>query len=287
MTNLKNAIVELYRKTSTELCPDVLAAMKKALKKEAKNSSGYKNLRAIIYNAGLAKRKKAPMCQDTGSITFYMQIPRQHSKQDFGKIYHAVHEATKEATKLGYLRPNAVDPITGKNTGDNISFESPQIVFDGSAGNDSKWVIDLLLKGGGCENVSRQYSLPCRKLNAERSIKGIKKAVVDAVVDAQGNGCPPGILGVCIGGTRELAYKYAKKQLLRRLDDKNPDRALAKLESDLLRDLNKLGIGPSGLGGKTTVLGVKVCKLSRVPASFFVTISYDCWALRRGRVVWG
>jgi fumarate hydratase class I len=141
--------------------------------------------------------------------------------------------------------------------------------------------VRLVLKGGGCENVGAQYSLPIEKLKANRDLDGCRKVILDAVLQAQGKGCGPGILGVCIGGDRATGYEYSKKQFLRMLDDRNPDPRLDALEQDILRTANELGIGPMGFGGKTTLLGVKIGSANRVPASFFVSVSYMCWAYRR------
>jgi fumarate hydratase class I len=139
----------------------------------------------------------------------------------------------------------------------------------------------LMLKGGGCENVGAQYSLPNTKLGADRNLAGIKKVILDAVYQAQGQGCAPGILGIGIGGDRETSYMISKKQFFRKLDDKNPNPDLAALEEEILEKANQLGIGPMGFGGKTTLLGVKADWAHRLPASFFVSVSYMCWAERR------
>ena len=138
-----------------------------------------------------------------------------------------------------------------------------------------------MLKGGGCENVGAQYSLPHTELGAGRDLDGVRKVILDAVQKAQGKGCGPGVLGVCIGGDRGAGYVNSKEQLLRDLDDTNEHKDLKKLEKDIVETSNKLGIGPMGFGGKTTLLGCKVGVLNRLPASFFVSISYMCWAYRR------
>ena len=147
--------------------------------------------------------------------------------------------------------------------------------------NSENIIVKLVLKGGGCENVGAQYSLPYEKLKASRDLNGCRKVILDAVLQAQGKGCGPGVLGVCIGGDRATGYEYSKRQLLRKLDDRNPDSRLDALEQDILNTANELGIGPMGFGGKTTLLGVKICAINRVPASFFVSVSYMCWAFRR------
>ena len=141
--------------------------------------------------------------------------------------------------------------------------------------------VRLVLKGGGCENEGAQYSLPNEKLKANRDLDGCRKAILDAVLQAQGKGCGPGILGVCIGGDRASGYEFSKQQFLRELGDSNPNPELDKLERDIVETANKLGIGPMGFGGKTTLLGVKICVANRVPASYFVSVSYRCWAFRR------
>src|SRR5438128_9167586 len=188
-------------------------------------------------------------------------------------------EAVKLATKKGFLRQNSVDSITGKNDGTNLGPGSPTIHFHQQRSPEIN--VRLVLKGGGCENVGAQYSLPNEKLKANRDLDGCRKVILDAVLQAQGKGCGPGILGVCIGGDRATGYEFSKQQFLRRLEDKNPVPELDALEQDILKTSNELGIGPMGFGGKTTLLGVKICAANRLPASFFVSISYMCWAYRR------
>ncbi|MBO9371018.1 MAG: fumarate hydratase, partial [Chloroflexi bacterium] len=180
-------------------------------------------------------------------------------------------------------RQNAVDSLTGHNTGNNLGIGFPVFHFEEGAPDDPLEVA-LLLKGGGSENVSIQYSLPYEPLKAGRDLEGVRRVVLDAVHRAQGEGCAPGILGVCIGGDRGTGYTHAKMQLLRPLDDVNPVPELAALEERLLGECNELGVGPMGFGGKTTVLGVKIGAAHRLPASFFVTVAYMCWACRRARM---
>jgi fumarate hydratase class I len=141
-----------------------------------------------------------------------------------------------------------------------------------------------MLKGGGCENVGAQYALPDPALGG-RDLIGVENAILDAVLKAQGHGCGPGILGVCIGGDRASGYAHSKVQFLRRLDDTNGDQVLGELEERIIDKANRSGIGPMGFGGKTTLLGCKIGKLNRVPASYYVTVSYMCWAFRRQGVV--
>jgi fumarate hydratase class I len=142
-----------------------------------------------------------------------------------------------------------------------------------------------MLKGGGCENVGAQYSLPNSQLGAGRDLAGVRKAVLDAVHKAQGKGCAPGILGVAIGGDRGSSYYASKETLFRQLDDPSPDEQLAALEIRLTEEANQLGIGPMGFGGQTTALGTKITSLNRLPASYFVSVSYMCWAYRRRRMI--
>jgi fumarate hydratase class I len=188
-------------------------------------------------------------------------------------------EAVKLATKKGFLRQNSVNSLTGKNDGTNVGPGSPAFHFHQHRGPQAS--VRLVLKGGGCENVGAQYSLPNEEIDANRDLDGCRKAILDAVLQAQGKGCGPGILGVCIGGDRATGYEFSKQQLLRKLDDRNPDAELDRLEQDIVETSNKLGIGPMGFGGKTTLLGTKIGVLNRLPASYFVSISYMCWAYRR------
>lgn len=193
-----------------------------------------------------------------------------------------IEAAVAEATRRAYLRPNAVDALSGKNSGNNLGAGSPTLHFE--EWEEDYVQADLMLKGGGSENVSTQYSLPYEPLDAGRDLEGVRRVVLDAVYQAQGHGCAPGVVGVCIGGDRGSGYLHAKAQLFRPLPDPNPVPELAALEERLLRECNELGIGPMGFGGKTTVLGVKIGVLHRLPACYFVTVAYMCWACRRARM---
>ena len=282
MSALLDSLIELIRRTSAELPDDVNAALVRSLEAEKKGTIAESALKIIERNIELAKRKSQPICQDTGSVIFYVGCPVGADQITFEET---AREAVKQATKKGYLRQNSVDSITGKNDGTNLGPGAPAIHFHQHRSPETE--VRLVLKGGGCENVGAQYSLPIEKLQANRDLDGCRRVILDAVLQAQGKGCGPGILGVCIGGDRATGYEFSKQQFLRLLDDRNPDPQLDALEQDLLKTANELGIGPMGFGGKTTLLGVKICAANRVPASFFVSVSYMCWAYRRQGVVLG
>lgn len=276
---LHASLVELIRKTSTELPLDVVKAVQAGRQSEETGTNAAYALDVVCQNIDMAKVKSQPLCQDTGSLLFYVSFP---SSFDACAFSLACQEAVKDATAKGYLRQNSVDSITGKNSGNNIGPGTPDIHWHPWDKNEIK--IQLMLKGGGCENVGAQYSLPNPKLGG-RDLQGVENAILDAILNAQGQGCGPGILGVCIGGDRASGYAYSKEQFLRRLDDRNADPVLSELEDRVVDKANKSGIGPMGFGGRTTLLGCKVGKLNRVPASFYVTISYMCWAYRRQGVM--
>jgi fumarate hydratase class I len=276
MKLLQDSLLELVRRTSTEIPDDVHKAIVESLEREKKGTIAESAMKIIDQNIALAKNKSQPICQDTGSIIFYVDCPMGFDQLGFQE---AASEAVKLATKKGYLRQNSVDSITGKNDGTNVGPGSPTIHFHQHRSPEVK--VRLVLKGGGCENVGAQYSLPSEKLKADRDLDGCRKVILDAVLQAQGKGCGPGILGVCIGGDRATGYEFSKQQFLRRLDDNNEREDLDHLERDIVDTANQLGIGPMGFGGKTTLLGTKIGVLNRLPASYFVSVSYMCWAYRR------
>src|SRR5687768_12230326 len=276
MTGLEHSLVELIRRTSAEIPDDVQTAILASLEREKKGTIAESAMKIIERNIQLAKQKSQPICQDTGSIIFYVDCPIGFDQIGFED---AAKNAVRVSTKKGFLRQNSVDSITGVNDGTNVGPGSPTIHFHQHRSPEAH--VRLILKGGGCENVGAQYSLPIEKLKANRDLDGCRKVILDAVLQAQGKGCGPGILGICIGGDRATGYEFSKQQFLRRLDDRNPNPELDKLEQDILNTANELGIGPMGFGGKTTLLGVKICAANRLPASFFVSISYMCWAYRR------
>lgn len=271
-------VLELIRRTSTVLPQDVtsVVALKQAL--EMQGSKADLALRLVLQNIGLAKERSAPLCQDTGTITFYIHTPVGFDQLT---LEETCCEAVREATKKGYLRQNSVDSISGRNSGTNLGPGSP--VFHWHQHRKDHVEIKLILKGGGCENMSAQYSLPAtiHGKRFDRDLEGVRGVVLDAIWQAQGKGCGPGFIGVCIGGDRAVGFEAAKEQLLRPVEDINPFEELATLEARLLNEANQLDIGPMGFGGKLTIGGMKICARNRLPASFFVTVAYMCWAYRR------
>ncbi|NQV41676.1 MAG: fumarate hydratase [Candidatus Marinimicrobia bacterium] len=277
---LKDQLLELIRLAATDLPKDVVESIQAAQQNEDEDSAARSVFGMILKNIELARVESTPICQDTGTNIYLVHIPEGVGMR---KLTALIHEATAEAVDKSYLRPNAVDSLTGKNSGNNIGEGQPFIHFE-------EWDNDyiefkLMLKGGGCENVSTQYKLPDVGLGAGRDLDGVYKVIVDAVNQAQGLGCAPGILGIGVGGDRSTSHLTAKSQLFRKMTDTNPNSDLAKMESKLLADLNELGVGPMGFGGKTTILGVKMGTMHRLPASFFVSISYMCWAYRRHSMI--
>jgi fumarate hydratase class I len=279
-TDLVAELCELIHLTSTDLPLAVEGKIRAAADSEVPGSAALQALETILENIRLARQNSTPICQDTGTPTFYVHYPRGVEP---AAVTRQIHRAVELATAQGTLRPNAVHALTGINTGSNLGDDYfPLIHFTPTA--DECLSIDLLLKGGGCENVSAQYSLPDLSLNAARDLDGVRKVVLDAVHQAQGYGCAPGFLGVALGGDRAAGYSAAKEVLLSALDEPNSDETLSQLEKGLTQDANQLGIGPMGFGGKTTLLGTRITALHRLPASFFVTVCYMCWAYRRRRL---
>ena len=280
MQDLTQPILELVRQAATDLPPDVEASLRDSVEQEEPGSAARGALETILKNVEIARENSTPICQDTGTPLFYVQYPEGWSTR---RLREQIQQAVAQATQRAYLRPNAVDSLTGTNTGDNLGDEYfPTIHFEEIEGDTLK--IDLMLKGGGCENVGAQYSLPNSALGAGRDLAGVRKVTLDAVQKAQGKGCAPGILGVAIGGDRGSSFAASKETLLRQLDDANSNPELASLEQRLTEESNQLGIGPMGFGGKTTVLGTKITATHRLPASYFVSVSYMCWAYRRRKM---
>jgi fumarate hydratase class I len=274
-----DSVLQLIVRTSTDLPPDVRAAMKIARGSEPEGTRSSQALTIIAQNIDLAAAAEGAICQDTGMPTFEVRVP-VGANQIW--MRQQIREAVAEATRRGKLRPNSVDSITGKNSGDNLGPGTPIIHFDQWDRDQTE--IKLILKGGGCENTNAQYSVPVELPHlgrADRNLEGVKKCILHAVWQAQGKGCAPGAVGVCIGGDRTSGYLHAKEQLFRTLDDVNPDARLAELEASIMSTVNGLEIGAMGFGGKVTLIGCKIAALNRLPASFFVSVAYDCWAFRR------
>ena len=280
MRDLTKEILELIRRTSTDLPEDIEERLHAAVEIEAPGTAARGALETILKNVELSRQNSSPICQDTGTPIFYIKHPAGWSTL---RLKEQIRSALADATKLATMRPNAVDAVSDKNTGNNLGGDDfPSLHFEEVEGDEL--TIEVLLKGGGCENVGAQYSLPDNRLGAGRDLAGVRKVALDAVQKAQGQGCAPGILGIAIGGDRGSGYVKSKEVLLDKLGTRNPDPKLAQLEEQLTREANQLGIGPMGFGGKNTVLDTKITGLSRLPASYFVTISYMCWAYRRRKM---
>jgi fumarate hydratase class I len=296
MLDLTAPILELVRLTSTDLPPDVEKALREAVEREEPGSAAHGALETILKNVEISRANSTPICQDTGTPIFYVRHPAGWSPR---ALRSQIEAAVVQATKSSFLRPNSVDSLSGKNSGNNLGDSYfPTVHFEETEGQTL--TIELMLKGGGCENVGAQYSLPFERaggdgqasesplpaVRAGRDLAGVRKVVLDAVYQAQGQGCAPGILGVAIGGDRGSSYYASKEVLFRPLTDVNSNPELAALEERLTGEANQLDIGPMGFGGKTTVLATKITSLNRLPACYFVSISYMCWAYRRRCMVW-
>ncbi|AMX84584.1 fumarate hydratase [Geobacillus subterraneus] len=279
MEKFQQSMYDLIVETSTKLPKDVRRAIARAKVRENAGTRAAMALDTIVENIQMADENVSPICQDTGLPTFKIKVPVGVNQIEMKK---AIRAAIAEATKNGKLRPNSVDSLTGKNSGDNLGEGVPVIKFE-------QWENDyidvrLILKGGGCENKNIQYSLPCELEGlgrAGRDLDGIRKCILHAVYQAQGQGCSAGFIGVGIGGDRSSGYELAKEQLFRSVDDVNPIEELRQLEEYIMENANKLGIGTMGFGGESTLLGCKIGVMHRIPASFFVSVAYNCWAFRR------
>jgi len=279
LPNFFDSMVQLITRTSTDLPPDVRAEMGSALAAEAPATRAGQALTIIAQNIDQAESCEGPICQDTGMPTFEIKVP-VGANQIWMK--QQIRNAIAEATRRGKLRPNSVDSITGENSGDNLGPGTPIVHFEQWEKNEIE--VKLILKGGGCENTNAQYALPTdldHLGRADRTLDGVRKCILHAVWKAQGKGCSPGAVGVCVGGDRTSGYLHAKEQLFRTLDDTNPDPRLAAIEDAVMDAANRLTVGPMGFGGKTSLIGCKIGALNRLPASFFVSVAYDCWAFRR------
>ncbi|USK34408.1 fumarate hydratase [Bacillus sp. F19] len=279
MEKFYQSMYELIVETSTNLPKDVRRAILKAKMKENAGTRAALSLATISENIKMADENVSPICQDTGLPTFKLKVPVGANQL---QMKEEIKRAIAQATKDGKLRPNSVDSLTGENSGDNLGYGTPVIKFE-------QWEKDyidarLILKGGGCENKNIQYSLPCELDGlgkAGRDLDGIRKCILHSVYQAQGQGCSAGFIGVGIGGDRTSGYELAKEQLFRSSEDINPNPDLQKLEEYIVEKANQLGIGTMGFGGEATLLGCKVGVMNRIPASFFVSVAYNCWAYRR------
>jgi fumarate hydratase class I len=279
-----DSVLDLIVRTSTELPPDVRSAMAVAMAHEVPDTQSSQALQVIAQNIDLATDNEGPICQDTGMPTFEVKTPVGANHL---VMKTRIREAVAEATRRGKLRPNSVDSLTGENSGTNLGSGMPIIHIE-QWENDREIEVKLILKGGGCENMNVQYSLPSDLTGvgrADRSLDGVRKCILHAVWNAQGKGCAPGVVGVCIGGDRTSSYVGAKEQLFRTLDDVNADPRLADLEASIMGEVNKLGIGTMGFGGRISLVGCKIGAMNRLPASYFVSVAYECWAFRRLGVV--
>ena len=284
MENLEKSMLELITQTSTNLPPDVRNKMLAVMATETPGSQSASALDVMATNVDMALADCGPICQDTGLPTFEIRTPIGVNQM---KMKENILSALAQATKEGKLRPNSVDSITGKNSGNNLGPGAPALHWH-QWDNEGEIEVKLLLKGGGCENKNIQYSVPCDLPHlgrTDRTLEGVRKCILHAVWQAQGHGCAPGALGVAIGGDRTSGYQFAKEQLFRHLDDVNPDPKLAALEDYIMTTANTLGVGAMGFGGSATLIGCKIGALNRLPACFFVSVAYNCWAFRRLGVI--
>lgn len=279
MSQIEDSLFELVSQTSSNLPEDVRRALRDAATREDPSSRAGKALGVIAHNIDIAHDRVLPICQDTGLPTFHVRCPVGFDQMAFAA---ATRGAIARATAAGRLRPNSVDSLTGRNSGDNLGPGTPSIHFEQWSEPDVE--VKLLLKGGGCENMNAQYALPTDLPGlgrAGRDLDGVRKCVLHAVQAAQGQGCSVGFLGVCVGSDRAGGYIWAKEQLFHDVAEPNPAPELAELEDQIVREANTLEIGPMGFGGRRTVVGCRIGVLNRIPASFFVSIAYNCWAYRR------
>jgi len=273
---MKEHLIELIRRTTSDLPADIESALRQAFASESQETQASLFLNSILENINLARTQSAPLCQDTGTLTFFWSVPRG---TDTCALEQAAQEAVKHATAQGWLRQNTIDTLSGKSIPTNVTDGAPVSHFEQTEATATE--VWLIQKGGGSENMSCQFSLPDEALHAGRDLEGVRTCILHAVWQAQGFGCAPGILGVCIGADRGEGFLHAKKQLLRPLSDCSPVTELAALEKRIVAEANTLGIGPMGMGGRTTLLGAKITSAPRLPASYFVTVAYMCWVCRR------
>lgn len=272
-SEFQNCVEEMIRLSATRLPKDVVNALKRS-KKSEDNTAAEKQLEAILRNLEIAKEKSVPICQDTGVPIFFIRTGRR-PELEFN-LKEALGESIQRATKSIPLRPNVVDPLTRENSGDNIGESHPLVHLTLQSGKNFE--IELMLKGAGSENWSRLFML-----NPIASEEDIKEKILQVVGKAGGQICPPGIIGVGVGGTAEQANILAKEALLRPLGEENEDEELAELEKEITESANELGIGPMGLGGKSTALGTRIERAGSHTASLPLAVNFQCWAARRAK----
>lgn len=276
ISDIEKKLVEAIRKAETELPADVVTVLKEAYKREENGSVARSQFDAILKNIEVAKAEGLPLCQDTGTQTFFVEVGTDF--KDIKLLKPAIINAVRRATDEVPLRPNTVEPFTGSNPNDNTGRFIPHITWELVEGQEV--IINILPKGGGGENMSA-----LGMLKPAQGIEGAKQFIINHVIQSGGKPCPPTVLGIGIGGGADLSLKLAKKSLLRKLGERHSDAEIAKLEEELIKAINSTGIGPMGLGGKTTVLDVHIEWAHRHPASFPVGIVTQCWADRRAQLI--
>jgi fumarate hydratase, class I len=276
MSRWEKNLFALIRRTSTDLPRDVELALRRALHAEQKGSHAAWALETILESVRLSREKDSPLCEDTGTLIFHCSVPVGF---DTNALAARLQSAVARATRQGYLRQNTLDAVSGAPFVTNVAHAAPVMYFQQGARKNVD--VRLIMKSAASENEGRQYVLPDNHLQADRTLAGVRRCILDAVWNAQGNGCGPGVLGICVGGDRSTGYAQSKMQFLRRVGSRSPNKALARLEQQIMKDARRLGIGPMGLGGRSTLLGVGVDSLSRLPSSYFVTVSFMGWMFRR------
>lgn len=267
--DIVNVVTRLCKEANYYLGEDVLAALKENLKKE-ESPLGVDILQQLIENAEIARSEQMPICQDTGFAVFFVEVG-QELKIEGGLLNDAINEGVRQGYTEGYLRKSIVShPLERKNTGDN----TPAIIYT-SLVEGENLIITIAPKGGGSENMSA-----VKLLMPAQGVEGVKEFVLETVDKAGSNPCPPIVVGVGIGGTMEKAALIAKQALLRPLNVRHSDELIAKLEIELLERINKLGIGPQGLGGRTTALAVNIEIFPAHIASLPVAVNINCHAAR-------
>ncbi|MFA5103241.1 MAG: fumarate hydratase [Candidatus Thermoplasmatota archaeon] len=272
--HLEDGIVQLILKAETEIPADVITALKHA--QDVETGAAKVQLQAMLENVDMAQKKRCPMCQDTGILTFFVTVGT--NVRTPGIFKQVIEQAVVRATQEIPLRPNTVDPMTGKNHGDNLGSYLPHILWDFEPGDHVH--ITILPKGSGSENMSA-----LGMLSPSVGLAGVKQFVVDVVKQAGGRPCPPIVVGVGIGGSADLAMNLGKRALLRPVGTRHTEKTIARLEEELLERINTTGIGAMGLGGKVTALDAHVEVASRHPASLPVGVVIQCWADRRASLM--